>query len=146
MPCLVLTLRNSFSLFSRMMYGRLCDYCISTDSYVYAGVCVGGRSRRHDADSLKIGQHNRMSPTCRADIVDMLATDKNVCRLRGGADRHKSRHCQPRFAHLHQVKFQPTLTNLGSVCVGNDASVKPYAPPQPEKALKHLIYVTWDAV
>jgi hypothetical protein len=21
------------------------------------------------------------------------ATDKNVCRLRGGADRHKSRHC-----------------------------------------------------
>ncbi len=78
-----------------MTYGRLCDYLISTDSYVYAGVCVGGRSHRHDANSLKIGQHNRMSPTCWSDIVDMSATDKNVCRLRGGADRHKSRYCQP---------------------------------------------------
>ncbi len=78
-----------------MTYGRLCDYLISTDFYIYAGVCVGGRSHRHNADSLKIGRHNRMSLTCRADIVDMLATEKNVCHLRGGADRHKSQHCQP---------------------------------------------------
>jgi hypothetical protein len=95
-PCLVLTLGNSFSLFSRMTYGRLCDYLISTDSYVYAGVCVGGRSHQHNSNSLNIGRHNRMSPRCQADIVDMSATDKNVCRLRGGANRHKSRHCQPR--------------------------------------------------
>jgi hypothetical protein len=27
-------------------------------------------------------------------FFDMLATDKNVCRLRGGAGRHISRHCQ----------------------------------------------------
>ncbi len=81
-----------------MTYGRLCDYLIRTDSYVYAGVCVDSRSHRHDADSLKIGRHNRMLPMCRVDIFDILATDKNVCPLRGGADRHKSQHCQPRPA------------------------------------------------
>jgi len=45
-------------------------YC--TDSYLlHIGVCVvGNRSHRHNADSQKIGRHNRMS-------------DKNVCRLRG---------------------------------------------------------------
>ena len=37
----------------------------------------------------------RMSPTCRADIGDMSATDTNVCRLGGVADRYKSQHCQP---------------------------------------------------
>jgi hypothetical protein len=94
--CLVwCTVGHSFSLFSLMTYGRLCDYLISTDSYVHAGVCVSGRSHQHDADSLKIGRHNRMLPMCRADIVNMSATDKNVYPLRGGADRHKSRHCQP---------------------------------------------------
>ena len=36
-----------------------------------------------------------MSPTCWDDISDMSATDKNVCRLRGVADRHICRHCQP---------------------------------------------------
>ncbi len=46
----------------------------------------------------KKGRLKRMSPTCWADIVDMmLATDTNVCRLGGVADRHKSRHCQPRY-------------------------------------------------
>jgi hypothetical protein len=30
----------------------------------------------------------------------------------------------------------------GSVCAGNDVSVKPYAHPQPEKVLNHLIYVS----
>jgi hypothetical protein len=45
------------------------------------------------------------------------------------------------FAHLQKVEFQPTLTNLGSVCGGNGVSVKPCAHPQPEKVLKHLIYV-----
>jgi hypothetical protein len=36
-----------------MMYGRLCDYLISTDSYVPAGICVTNRSHQHDADSQK---------------------------------------------------------------------------------------------
>ena len=72
-----------------------CDYLVSTNSYVYVGMCVGIRSHRHDADSRKIGRFNRMSPTCRDDISDMSATDKNVCRLRGAADRHICRHCQP---------------------------------------------------
>ncbi len=31
----------------------LSDYLISFDSYVHAGVCVGSRSHRHDADSLE---------------------------------------------------------------------------------------------
>jgi hypothetical protein len=72
-----------------------CDYLINTDSYVHVGVCVGNRSHRHDTDSRKIGRHNRMSPMCRDDISDMSATDKCVCRLRGVADRHICRHCQP---------------------------------------------------
>jgi hypothetical protein len=43
---------------------------------------------------------------CPADICDMSATDKNVCRLGGGADRHKFRHCQPRQWDLtHQRAF-----------------------------------------
>ncbi len=71
------------------------DYLISTDSYVHVGVCVGNRSHRHDADSRKIGQHNRMLPTCWDDIPNMSVTDTNVCRLRGVADRHICRHCQP---------------------------------------------------
>ncbi len=45
----------------------------------------------------KKGRLKRMSPTCWADIFDMSATDTNVCRLGGVADRHKSRHCQPRY-------------------------------------------------
>ncbi len=48
-----------------------------------------------------------MLPTWWADIVDMSATDKNVCCLRGGANRHKSRHCQPRVGghqrRSHQI-------------------------------------------
>jgi hypothetical protein len=74
-----------------------CDYLICTDSYFHVGVCAGNRSYRHDANSRKIGRHNRMSPTCRDDISDMSVTDKNVCRLRGVADRHICRHCQPRM-------------------------------------------------
>jgi hypothetical protein len=77
-----------------------CDYLISIDSYVHVGVCVSNRSHQHYADSLQIGRHNRMSLTCRDDISDMSATDKNVCRLRGVADRHICRHCQPSL-HLH---------------------------------------------
>jgi hypothetical protein len=30
----------------------------------------------------------------------------------------------------------------GSVCGGNGVSMKPYAHPEPDKALKHLIYVS----
>jgi hypothetical protein len=80
----------------------ICDYLINTDSYVHVGLCVGNRSHRHDADSRKIGRHNRMSPTCRDDISDMSATDKNVCRLRGVADRHICRHCQPSSTYNHR--------------------------------------------
>ena len=32
---------------------------------------------------------------CRADILDMSATDKNICHLGSGADRHICQHCQP---------------------------------------------------
>ena len=74
----------------------VCDYLISTDSYEHVGVCVGNRrSHQHDADSQKNGRHNRMLPTCWDDISDMSATDKNVCHLRGVADRHICQHCQP---------------------------------------------------
>ncbi len=45
------------------------------------------------------------------------------------------------FAHLHQVGFQPTLTNLGNFCGGIQVNVKSYVHPQPEKALKQLKYV-----
>ncbi len=78
---------------------NIANMCYSIDSYVHAGKCVGNRSRRHDADSQKKERHKRMSPTCRDDISDMSATDKNVCRLRGVADRHICRHCQPRSTH-----------------------------------------------
>ncbi len=50
----------------------------------------------------KMGRLNRMSPTCRPNIVNMSATDTNVCRLGGVAYRHKSRHCQPRWEHHDQ--------------------------------------------
>ena len=70
------------------------DAAIAPTSYVHSGVCVGNSLPRHDPDSQpKKGQLNRMSPTCRANIHNMSATD--VCRLGGVADRHKSRHCQP---------------------------------------------------
>ncbi len=46
------------------------------------------------------------------------------------------------FAHLHQVGFQPTLTNLGkNIYGGNVVNVKPYAHPESEKVLKSLIYL-----
>ena len=52
--------------------------------------CVGDSLPRHDFVSKKKGRLNRMLPTCWAGIVDMLATDRNVCRLGGVADRHES--------------------------------------------------------
>ncbi len=45
------------------------------------------------------------------------------------------------FVQLHHVGFQPTLTNLGKCLWCKDVPVKPYTHPQPEKVLKHLIYV-----
>ena len=45
------------------------------------------------------------------------------------------------FAHLHDLGFQPTLTNLGNVCDGNTVSVQPNAHPQQLMVLKHLIYM-----
>ena len=60
--------------------------------------------------SQKIGRHNRMLPTCRDDIRDMLATDRNVCRLRGVANRHKSRDI------VSQVQVDPRCcTDTGAV-------------------------------
>jgi hypothetical protein len=94
-----------------------CDHLINTDSYVDVGVFVGNRSHRHDADSQKIGRHNRMLSTCRDDISDKSATDKNVCCLRGVADRHICPHCQPsrqRCCYCHhrlpcQLRLLPLL-------------------------------------
>jgi hypothetical protein len=83
-----------------------CDYLISTDSYIHLRMCVGNRSHRHDADSQKIGRHNRMSLTCRDDISDMSATDKSVCHLRGVADRHICRHCQPSCFYAGDAAFE----------------------------------------
>jgi hypothetical protein len=77
-------------------------YLPSTDSCLHIRKCVGNKIPRHNTDSQNIGGQNRMLPMCWADIRDMLATDKNVCCLGGGADRHKSRHCQPR-------RFPPRL-------------------------------------
>jgi hypothetical protein len=56
-----------------------------------------------------------MSLTCWADIRDMSATDKNVCRLGGGADRHKSRHCQP-SAGEQPLMIPIRLTNKAKLC------------------------------
>ena len=70
-------------------------YLTSSDSCLHVGNCVGNEIPRHDTDSQNIGRHNRMLAMCRANIRSMSVTDKNVCRLGGGADRHKSRHCQP---------------------------------------------------
>ena len=104
-----------------------CDYLVSTNSYTHVGVCVGNRSNRHDADSQKNGRHNRMSPTCRDDISDMSATDKNVCRLRGVADRQhlltlpaklSSRHApqpaaqHPAVAEKEESGNSPTLVEI----------------------------------
>ena len=87
------------------------DAAIAPTSYVHSGVCVGNSLPRHDPDSQpKKGQLNRMSPTCRANIHNMSATD--VCRLGGVADRHKSRHCQPSYCrHPNKIK-----------CPGNNAN------------------------
>ena len=79
-----------------------------------AGVCVGKRSYWHDAGRRNIGRHKKMSPTCRDDISDMSATDKNVCPLRGEADRHKSQHCQPR---QRQCNYKAATRRQG--CEGN---------------------------
>jgi hypothetical protein len=46
-----------------------------------------------------------------------------------------------RFAHLHKIGFQQPLQIWGSICGGNSVSVKPYAHPHPEKALKQPLYV-----
>jgi hypothetical protein len=51
---------------------------------------------------------------CWADIRDMLATDKNVCRLGGGADRHKSRHCQPSFLGQGNLILGHIKTKFGT--------------------------------
>ena len=50
-----------------------------------------------------------MSPTCRDDISDMSATEKNVCRLRGVANRHICRHCQPRIMPEEDFQRVPQL-------------------------------------
>ncbi len=52
--------------------------------------CVGNSLPRHCFVGEKKGRLNRMSPTCWANILDMTATDTNVCLLGGVDDRHKS--------------------------------------------------------
>ena len=47
----------------------------STNFYLHAGKCVGDTIPQHDTDSQKNGWHNRMLPTCWADIHDMSVTD-----------------------------------------------------------------------
>ncbi len=79
------------------MHGRHGTYqkcTVPIPTYTYEK-CVGDTIPRHDFVGEKIGQLKRMLPTCRADIVNMSATDTNVCRLGGVADRHKSRLYQP---------------------------------------------------
>ena len=67
------------------MHGRHGTYqkMYSTNSYLHVEKCVGDTIPQHDLVGEKKGQLNRMSPTCWADIVDMLVTDTNVCRLGG---------------------------------------------------------------
>ena len=96
-----------------LVFVFVCDYLIKTNSYFHAGACVSNRSYRHDADRQKIGWHKRMLPTCRDDIFNMSATDKIVCRLRGGADRHKSRHCQPSWGHCTTIDTALYLNEKG---------------------------------
>jgi hypothetical protein len=57
---------------------------------------------RHNFVGKKIGRPNRMSLTCRADIVNMSATDTTVCCLGGVAGRHKSRLYQPSLLGVHK--------------------------------------------
>jgi len=39
------------------------------------------------------------------------------------------------------LDFNQLSQTWGNICGGNGVRVKPYAHPQPEKRLKHLIYV-----
>jgi hypothetical protein len=64
-----------------------------------------------------------MLPTCRANIVNIMATDTNVCRLGGVAARHKSQHCQPSssastcpltLAYLYDVQSNGVMSNIDS--------------------------------
>ena len=70
-----------------------------------------------------------MSPTCWADIIGMLATDTNVCRLGDVADRHKSWHCQPSIqafsnilslGDLNEVKLQALVEEMGKFVFAAD--------------------------
>ena len=72
------------------MHREHSTYLNSTDSYVHVRKCVVDNIPRHDTNSQKIGRHDRLLQTCRAKTRDMSATDKNICCLGGGADRHKS--------------------------------------------------------
>jgi hypothetical protein len=83
---------------------------------------------RHNADSWKIGRHIRMLPTCRDDISDMSATDKNVCHLRGVADRHICRHCQPSRGYV--LYYYVINLYTYTYCNHVDASQFHYHKPQ----------------
>jgi hypothetical protein len=70
--------------------------------------------------------------TCQADIVNMLATDKNVCCLRGGADRHKSQHCQPSCVEhsMRRLKVALTINCLPKIVAFAAATNLPYQVPR----------------
>ncbi len=64
-----------------------------------------------------------MSPTCRPTCRNMSATDTNVCRLGGVADRHKSRHYQPSPAPPGTIdRLETALDNL-ALAAANDTTV-----------------------
>ena len=56
-----------------------------------------------------------MLPTCWANIVDMSATNRNVCRLGDVANRHKYRHCQPSPPGLGALHYAEIGTALMEV-------------------------------
>ena len=78
---------------------------------------------------------NRMLPACRPDIVDMSATDTNVCPLGGVADRHTSRHYQPSPSSFSSSSSTPQPPPPPPP----SPSLPPPPPPPPPPLLRHLL-------
>ncbi len=78
---------------------RMCPYFnLLTPTIPLSLVLVSATVSPDTTLSVKKGRLKRMLPTCQANIVDMSATDRDVCCLGGVANRHKPRHCQPSIA------------------------------------------------
>jgi hypothetical protein len=73
-----------------------CPYFNLLTCYTTILVLVSATVSPDTTLSAKKGRLNRMPPMCQANIANMLATDRNVCHFGGVANRHKSRHCQPK--------------------------------------------------